>query len=108
MVRVATLAAAVAIGAILGVGGWSLLGPPTPREIVSPASLPSLASGSLVENGVAVIVACGEKRGLTAVDSAPEPRTGTWEIERRGACKVYYHHPPDAYQREARQQRAQE
>jgi hypothetical protein len=66
----------------------------------------------VVRNGVAAIVACGEtkqeERALKAVSAAPEPRTGTWGVERKGDCNVYYHHPPEASQREARQQRAQQ
>jgi hypothetical protein len=93
------LAAPVLIVAILAVGGWLLLGTLTiPR--ISP-------TGPVVRNGVAAIVACGEKRGfMEALVNAPEPRTGTWAIERRGACNVYYHHPPDAIQRANRHQRA--
>jgi hypothetical protein len=102
------LAVAVAIGAILVVGGWLLRGPGFLASSASGADppIPRPSTGSLVENGVAVIVACGKKRGFGAVGSAPEPRTGTWSFERRGVCKVYYHHPPDAYQREQHHQRA--
>jgi hypothetical protein len=64
------------------------------------------SAGPLVENGVTVIVACGKKRGLEAVGSAPEPRTGSWSWEKRGECEVWYHHSPDEYQREQRHQRA--
>jgi len=99
------LAVPVAIGAIL-VGGWLLLGPGFPATSEANPPIPRPSAGSLVENGVAVIVACGKKRGFEAVGSAPEPRTGTWSVERSGECKVYYHHPPDAYQREQRHQRA--
>jgi hypothetical protein len=99
------LALPLAIGAILVVGGWLLLGPPTPSELIPP--IPRLSSnGPVLRNGVVAIVACGEKRGFEAVGSAPEPRTGTWAVERKGECNVYYHHPPDAYQREQRHQRA--
>jgi hypothetical protein len=31
-----------------------------------------------------------------------------WGVERKGECNVYYHHPPEASQREARYQRAQQ
>jgi hypothetical protein len=100
------LAVPVAIGAILVVVGWLLLGPGFPATSGANPPIPRPSAGSLVENGVAVIVACGKKRGWEAVESAPEPRTGTWSVERSGECKVYYHHPPDAYQREQRHQRA--
>ncbi len=43
---------------------------------------------------------------MEALENVPEPRTGTWGIERRGACNGYYHHPPDATQRFNRHQRA--
>ncbi len=97
------LAVAVAIVAILV--GWLLLGSPT----TSGANPPTLgtSAGPLVENGVAAIVACGEKRGFEVVSAAPEPRTGTWSREKRGECTVWYHHPPDEIQRENRHQRAQ-
>jgi len=62
----------------------------------------------VVRNGVVAVVACGKKRGFEVVSAAPEPRTGTWGVERKGECNVYYHHPPDASQREARHQRAQQ
>src|SRR5215211_509840 len=83
------LAVAVAIG------GWLLLSPglPATSELIPP--IPRLSSdGPVVKNGVAVIMACGKKRGFEVVGSAPEPRTGTWGVERRGACNVYYHHRP--------------
>jgi hypothetical protein len=73
--------------------------------------VPRLSSdGPVVRNGVAAVVACGNKRGiwgLGAVEIAPEPRTGTWGIERRGECTVYYHHPPDPIQRKNRHERAE-
>jgi hypothetical protein len=110
VVRVATLAVGVAIGAILAGAAVLFLGPwwvPATRELVPP--VPKLSSdGPVVRNGVAAIVACGKKRGFEVVSAAPEPRTGTWGVERRGGCNVYYHHPPDATQREARHQRARE
>jgi hypothetical protein len=86
------------IGAILVVGGWLLLGSMT---------IPRFSTeGPVVRNGTAVVVACGEKRGLSAVDVADEPRTGGWWPVRKGECTVYYHRPPDATQREARHERA--
>lgn len=93
------------IGAMLVVGGWLLLSSPT----TSGANPPTLrtSAGPLVENGVAAIVACGEKRGFEVVSAAPEPLTGTWSREKRGECTVWYHHPPDEIQRENRHQRAQ-
>jgi hypothetical protein len=100
------LAIPLLIGAILLVGGWLLLGPPNPSAVIPPIPKPDV--DGLVDNGVAVIVACGKKRGWQVVDSAPELRTGTWGVERRGACNVYYHHPPDAIQRANRHERAQE
>ena len=98
------LAVPVYISAILVVG-WLVFGPLL--------TIPRLTTeGPVVRNGVAVVVACGEKRGvmegmMTAPKYAPEPRTGTWGYERRGDCTVWYHHPPDVTQREARQERAQ-
>ena len=110
MVRVATLAAGVAIGAVLMGAAVLLLGPwwvPATSELVPP--VPRLSSdGPVVRNGVVAVVACGKKRGFEAVSAAPEPRTGTWGVERKGECNVYYHRPPDASQREARHQRAQQ
>jgi hypothetical protein len=107
--RVATLAVGVAIGAILVGVVVPLLGPwwvPATAELVPP--VPRLSSdGPVVRNGVVAIVACGKKRGFEVVGAAPEPRTGTWGMEKKGACNVYYHHPPEASQREARHQRTQ-
>jgi hypothetical protein len=97
------LAAPVLIGAILVVG-WLLIGPllTIPRF--------TTASGPVVRNGVAVIVACGKKSGFermgAAMKYAPEPRTGTWDPVRRGECTVWYHHPPGMEQRHNRQERA--
>jgi hypothetical protein len=98
------LAVAVLIGAILLVG-WLLIGPllTIPRYTTA---------GTVVRNGVAVVVVCGEKqrgfdKGLMAAGKyAPEPRTGTWWPERRGECTVWYHRPPGWEQRHARQERA--
>jgi hypothetical protein len=61
-------------------------------------------AGPVVRNGVAVIVACGNKSGIVkgmieAVDYAPEPYTGPWWNERRGECTVWYYRPPDWTQR---------
>ena len=96
------VAVPAAIGAILVVAGWLLLGSLT---------IPRFSTeGPVVRNGVAVIVACGKKqgfRGMEAMDYAHEPRTGTWSPERRGDCTVWYHHPPDEIQRENRHQRAE-
>ena len=101
MVRV--LAVVGAIVAILVVG-WLLL----PSLTIPRFS----TAGPVVRNGVAVIVACGKKSGIkgmiSAMDYAPEPRTGTWANERRGECTVWYHSPPGPDQRHARRQRAQE
>ena len=97
------LAAPVLIGAILVVG-WLLVGPLL--------TIPRISStGPVVRNGVAAVMVCGEKRGMVGMESAmnyvPEPGTGTWAPERRGECTVWYHHPPDPHQREARHERAQ-
>lgn len=92
------LAGPALIGAILVVGGWWLLGSLTIPRFTT--------EGLVVRNGTAVVVACGEKRGLSAVDVADEPRTGGWWQVRKGECTVYYHRPPDATQREARHERA--
>jgi len=97
------LAVPVLIGAILVVA-WSLLGPLL--------TIPRFSSeGPVVRNGVAVVVACGKKRGIekglmAAAKYAPEPRTGGWWPERRGNCTVWYHRPLDWHQRIARQERA--
>ncbi len=107
MVRVAMLASlglaatlVAALGAILV--GWLLFGTLTIPRFTT--------EGPVVRNGVAVIVACGNKRGVeqmgAAMDYAPEPQTGGWWPVHRGDCTVYYHRPPDATQREARQERA--
>ncbi len=97
------VAVPVAIGAILVVAGWLLLGPLT---------IPRFSTeGPVVRNGVAVVVACGKKRGLEGLEAArdyvPEPGTGGWWPERRGDCTVWYHRPPGAEQRENRHQRAE-
>jgi hypothetical protein len=98
--RLRVLAAPLLIGAIL-VAGWLLLGPllTIPRF--------TTASGPVVRNGVAAVVACGKKRDLLPVDVVPEPRTGTWDPVQQGNCTVWYHHPPGWEQRQARQERAQ-
>jgi hypothetical protein len=93
------VAVPVAIGGILVVAGWLLLGPLT---------IPRFSTeGPVVRNGVAVIVACGKKQGfLPSTDYAHEGRTGSWWLERRGDCTVWYHRPPGAEQRENRHERA--
>jgi hypothetical protein len=95
------LAVPVLIGAIL-IAGWLLIGTLT---------IPRFSTeGPVVRNGVAVIVACGKKQGLTkmgaAMKYAPEPRTGTWWPERSGECTVWYHRPPGLEQRFNRDERA--
>jgi hypothetical protein len=101
--KVRVLAAPVLIGVILVVG-WLLVGPllTIPRF--------SSATGPVVRNGVAAIVACGKKQGMAGIDEAlryaDEPRTGTWDPVQQGECTVWYHHPPDWEQRHARHQRA--
>ena len=97
------LAVPVLIGAILLVGRL-LFG--------SLLTIPRFSTeGPVVRNGVAVVVACGKKRGIekglmAATKYAPEPRTGTWWPERRGDCAVWYHNPPGMEQRLARHERA--
>ena len=97
------LAVPVLIGALLLVG-WLLFG--------SLLTIPRFSTeGPVVRNGVAVVVACGKKRGIekglmAATKYAPEPRTGTWWPERRGDCTVWYHNPPGMEQRLARHERA--
>jgi hypothetical protein len=99
------LAVPVLIGAILVVG-WLLVGPllTIPRF--------STATGPVVRNGVAVIVACGKKQGMAgareALRYADEPSTGAWDPVQRGECTVWYHHPPLPEQRSNRHERAQE
>ena len=73
------LAEPVLIGAIL-VTGWLLVGPRL--------TIPRISStGPVVRKGVAVVVACGEKRGVVGMDAAmdhvPEPGTGE--------CTVWCH-----------------
>ena len=101
--RVAPLAAVVLIVTILVVGAWLLLGLFTIPRFTT--------EGPVVRNGVAVIVACGEKRGVkqmgAAMDYAPEPQTGGWWPVREGDCTVWYHRPPDLEQRLNRQERAE-
>jgi hypothetical protein len=91
------------IGGIVVVG-WFLYKP------IAPTPLLHSPEGPVVENGVAAIVVCGNKRdgmlGSAIEDLAPEPGTGTWSLESRGGCDYYYHHPPNAEQRENRQERA--
>jgi len=102
VLRVVVLPAA--IGAILVVSGWLLLGSLTIPRFTT--------EGPVVRNGVAAVVACGEKRGLKGMDAAmayvDEPRTGTWSARREGECTIWEHRPPDAYQREQRTLRAQQ
>jgi hypothetical protein len=97
----------VLIGAVLIVG-WLLIGPllTIPRFTTE---------GTVVRNGVAAVVVCGEKRGtvarglkglVAATEYAPEPRTGGWWPERRSDCTVWYHRPPGLEQRIARHERA--
>jgi hypothetical protein len=91
------------IGAILVVG-WLLVGPLL--------TIPRISStGPVVRNGVAAVMVCGEKRDFEGMHKAikyvPEPNTGTWAPVRKGACTVWYHHPPGWEQRHARQERAQ-
>ena len=73
------LAEPVLIGAIL-VTEWLLVGPRL--------TIPRISStGPVVRKGVAVVVACGEKRGIVGMDAAmdhvPEPGTGE--------CTVWCH-----------------
>jgi hypothetical protein len=80
---VAVVVAVVVIGVLLRI--WFF---PSSRMVLHPGNEP------LVENGVAVIVACGEKRGfMEALQSAPDPQMGTWSRERRGECNAWYHYP---------------
>jgi hypothetical protein len=91
------------IGGIIVVG-WFLYKP------IAPAPLLNSHEGPVVKNGVAAIVVCGNKRdGMlgSAIDLAPEPQTGAWSMEQTGRCDIYYHHPPEASQRENRQERAE-
>jgi hypothetical protein len=99
----------VLVPAVIGgivVLGWFLYNP-----LASTPLLPS-PEGPVVENGVAAIVVCGNKRdgmlGSAIEDIAPEPRTGGWSLESRGGCDIHYHHPPNAEQRKNRHERAEE
>jgi hypothetical protein len=117
----------IAIGATLALAGWFILGAPrlpsggSPKNInipilegrkVGEIPMPGPFGPQVVENGVAAVVACGKKRGLEGLDAAtayvPEPRTGGWSPNRWGDCTIWYHHPPDAEQRENRHQRAEQ
>jgi hypothetical protein len=101
--RVLRVVGRAATVVIVVVGGWLLI-----SWLFLPVPMIS-SNGPVVRNGVAAVVACGEKRGawgLEAVKVAPEPRTGTWGTQRRGECTIYYHHPPDTSQRLNRQLRA--
>ena len=79
----------VLVGAIL-VAGWLLLGPLT---------IPRFSTeGPVVRNGVAVVMTCGEKRGIekglmAAAKYAPKSSTGTWTHVKKGECRVWYHRP---------------
>jgi hypothetical protein len=100
-IRVMRVLVPAAIGGIVAIG-IILWFPPAP--------LLTNSSGPVVKNGVAAIVVCGNKRdGMlgSAMDLAPEPQTGTWSVEERNGCDYYYHHPPEATQRENRQERAE-
>ena len=102
--RVIRVLVPVVIGGVV-VLGWLLYKP------IAPTPLLNSHEGPVVKNGVAAIVVCGNKRdGMvgSAMDIAPEPQTGGWSVEPRGTCDVYYHHPPDAIQRENRQERAEQ
>jgi hypothetical protein len=79
------LAAPVLIGAIL-VAGWLLVSSLKTSVLIPPVPRFSPDGPAVVKNGVAVVVACGKKREFGAVESAPEPRTGTWGVERRGSA----------------------
>jgi hypothetical protein len=99
------LAVPVLIGAILA-AGWLLFG--------LLLTIPRFSTeGTVVRNGVAVVVVCGEKqrgvdKGLIAVGKyAPEPRTGGWWPVHRGECTIWYHRPPGMEQRLARHERAE-
>jgi hypothetical protein len=101
-IRVLRVLVPAAIGGIVAIGIilW-----------VPPAPLLTNSSGPVVKNGVAAIVVCGNKRdGMrwSATDIAPEPGTGAWSVEERNGCDYYYHHPPDATQRENRHERAEQ
>jgi hypothetical protein len=92
------------IGGIIVVG-WFLYKP------IAPTPLLNSDEGPVVKNGVAAIVVCGNKRdGMlgSATNLAPEPQTGAWSMESKGTCDIYYHHPPEATQRENRQERAEQ
>lgn len=110
----------VTIGATLALAVWFVLGFPGLPDEGSRGfddetniyiSMPRTSAGPVVENGVAAVVTCGKKRGMegidAAVDYAPEPGTGGWSWEEWGDCTVWYHHPPNAEQRENRHQRAE-
>src|ERR671921_2618983 len=75
------LAVPVLIGALLLVG-WLLFG--------SLLTIPRFSTeGPVVRNGVAVVVACGKKRGIKGMEAAmahvPEPGTGGWWPVKKGS-----------------------
>jgi hypothetical protein len=74
----------VSVLVILGMLKWFFSGGPM---VLNPGE-------PLVRNGVAVIVACGDKRGaFEAMNSVPNPQMGSWSSVPRGTCVAYYHHP---------------
>jgi hypothetical protein len=58
-------------------------------------------SNDLVDNGVALVVVCGEKVGtsptnksfMRATNVAPRGRVGIWSPTRKGDCMVWRHYP---------------
>ena len=76
------LAAPVLIGAVLVVG-WLLVGPllTIPRF--------STATGPVVRNGVAAIVACGKKQGMAGIDEALRGRAEDGDLGPRAEGRVH-------------------
>jgi len=72
----------------LAVAVWLLLGP---HLIFSPLE----AESPLVRNGVAAVMVCGGQSnfetGYEAMDYVPRPKSGTWQVERKGECTVWFH-----------------
>jgi hypothetical protein len=82
--RTGVVAVVVSVLVILGMLKWFFSGGPM---VLNPGE-------PLVRNGVAVIVACGDKRGaFAAKNSVPNPQMGSWSSVPRGTCVAYYHHP---------------
>jgi len=89
--RLWLVAVPLLVGAIVVVV-WFLL---VPWVIIPPIA----SESTLVRNGVAAIVVCGEMRERVNLYGPPEkyvPRvnTGLWLTDRKGDCTVWFHTQP--------------